>query len=222
MLQKVVVVVPRLQFKEPGTDLKCPFCASSKPALPLCGACNHLQDVPENLTYFEALGIPSSLKVNLADLQKNYHDLSRVTHPDRYVLKSGLEPIFATRWSSLINKAYQALRDPRSRAGYLLEISGRSSSQASPPLDLAELYFDIQDKLGSAEGQAVLSSFKTQIEQEQRKLADEWKRLEETWVENSTPHLEALQKLFQADKYLASMLNDIEKKGGGFAPNTGN
>ena len=53
-----------------------------------CSKCKVLQEPPENLTYFDIIGISRSYDVNITEIQKKYKELQKLLHPDKYSTKS--------------------------------------------------------------------------------------------------------------------------------------
>jgi molecular chaperone HscB len=106
--------------------------------------------------YFEFLGVPRRFQQDVRALEKRFYELSREFHPDRFTT-SGVE---AQRLSlekmSLLNQAYQTLKDPAERRGYLLKLEG-IESKSKAPAELAEAWFEAQEK--SDEDPAALEGF---------------------------------------------------------------
>ena len=75
-------------------------------------------------TYFELLGFQPSFNVDLASLESAYFKVQRDYHPDRFVGKPAEERVMAAQRSADINKAYETLKNPLTRAQYLLHLQG--------------------------------------------------------------------------------------------------
>ncbi len=74
--------------------------------------------------YFELFGLPVSYDIETTALRERYRELQRSVHPDRYVNASGQEQRLAMQGSTLINEAFETLRDPLARAQYMLRFHG--------------------------------------------------------------------------------------------------
>lgn len=74
--------------------------------------------------YFSLLGIAPGFDIDLAALELAYFAAQRQYHPDRFVEKSEKEKLTAAQRSADINAAYQTLKEPLSRAQYLLKQQG--------------------------------------------------------------------------------------------------
>jgi Fe-S protein assembly co-chaperone HscB len=74
--------------------------------------------------YFALLNISPSFDIDLAQFEAAYFREQRSAHPDRFVGKSEQERLAAMQRSVDINKAYQVLKEPLTRAQYLLKLQG--------------------------------------------------------------------------------------------------
>jgi molecular chaperone HscB len=70
-------------------------------------------------THFERLGLPRRVRLDSAEMERNYLAKSREVHPDF----TGNDPA-GMRESAALNDAYSTLRDPFRRAEYLLTVEG--------------------------------------------------------------------------------------------------
>ena len=71
--------------------------------------------------YFELFQIEPQFDVDIDDLGRRFRTLQRRFHPDRYGSGSATDQRLAAQVSADINAGYQALKDPITRAGHLLE-----------------------------------------------------------------------------------------------------
>ena len=74
--------------------------------------------------YFELFGLPVGFIVDNDSLAEHYRELQRVIHPDRYANASEQERRLSIQGAARINEAFQTLKDPIARAGYLLSLHG--------------------------------------------------------------------------------------------------
>ena len=75
--------------------------------------------------YFEIFEVPVSYDVDLEQVQQRYRELQKAVHPDKYANASSQERRLSMQHTSLINQAFQALKDPVERAVYLLQLKGQ-------------------------------------------------------------------------------------------------
>ncbi len=77
-----------------------------------------------NQNHFELFGLPARFAVDTAALEARYLELQREVHPDRFAAASQAEQRVSTQLATRVNEAYQTLKSPLKRAGYLLQLRG--------------------------------------------------------------------------------------------------
>jgi molecular chaperone HscB len=91
----------------------------------------------EGANHFELMGLPVAFAIDAETLERGYRDLQSRVHPDRFASGSGAEKRVAMQWATRANEAYRTLRDPVSRARYLLSLkgfdTGEETNTAMPP-----------------------------------------------------------------------------------------
>ncbi len=107
--------------------------------------------------YFELFGLDSSYVVDNAQLSARYRELQRVVHPDRFAGASEQEQRLSMQSSTLINQAYETLRDPVLRGHYLLglhgiEVEHHAHQQQHDPAFLME-QMELREELADARSQ---------------------------------------------------------------------
>ncbi len=94
--------------------------------------------------FYDFFGLDRKLKVDEADLQKRFYELSRQWHPDRFGRKSVDEQAQALEATAVLNDGYRTLRNPVRRAEYLLKEEGfpigEQRSKDVPPELLEEVF----------------------------------------------------------------------------------
>ena len=76
--------------------------------------------------YFGLFGLPAGFDIDVTDLAARYRKLAREAHPDRFANGSDAERRLAMQMTTLLNEAFRVLKEPISRARYLLEMNGIS------------------------------------------------------------------------------------------------
>src|SRR5215831_15339389 len=99
------------------------------------------------MDYFEVFGLPRTLGIDLAALEKTFHDLSRKYHPDYFSTAPPAEKTQAVRMTALLNDAYRTLRHPVRRVEYLLSLYGFKSDGSKVPQVLLMEVFEINEQL---------------------------------------------------------------------------
>lgn len=74
--------------------------------------------------HFELFGLPARFAVDGSALEHAYHTMQRSVHPDRYAGAGDTQMRLALQASARANEAYRTLRDPLTRAEYLLALRG--------------------------------------------------------------------------------------------------
>ena len=72
--------------------------------------------------YFDLLGIKQGFNIDQETLYQNYLKLQRLFHPDKQINKSHSEKIIAIEYTANLNKAYETLKNDKTRAEYLLSL----------------------------------------------------------------------------------------------------
>lgn len=109
-----------------------------------CSRCKALQPPPRD--YFEFFEIPLSLAIDGAEFEKRFYALSRQLHPDLFSRRSPREREYSLESTAILNDGYRTLRDPISRAQYVLKKEGfeigEQGTKDVPP-ELLEEVFDL-------------------------------------------------------------------------------
>jgi molecular chaperone HscB len=77
-----------------------------------------------NENHFQIFGVPARFEIDLEGLETRYHELQREVHPDRFAGASQAEQRVSMQLATRVNEAYQTLKSPLRRAGYLLQLHG--------------------------------------------------------------------------------------------------
>ena len=103
--------------------------------------------------HFELFGLPQCFRFDPALLDRAYHELQSVVHPDRFAAASATEQRLALQSSARVNEAYRALKDPVARAQYLLSLHGIeafSESDTSLAVDFLERQLERREDAAAA------------------------------------------------------------------------
>lgn len=85
--------------------------------------------------HFELFGLPVSFVVDRQALDGRYRDLQKVVHPDRFAAAGEQSQRIALQGATLVNEAYEILKDPLLRAQYLLQLKGLATDSQHSTLD---------------------------------------------------------------------------------------
>jgi molecular chaperone HscB len=203
-----------------------------------CPHCSKIQP-PTGGNYFSALGLEPKLNVDLAQLEQEFHRLSRRLHPDRYARASENEKEWSLADTALVNDAYRTLKDPLRRTEYLLKLMGAEigeenagknrrdqSNLSRVPADLLEEAFDLNMQLEEMRAarkanakdpelqqalDAAKEKFTTMLSDVDRDLRAQWVR----WDEGDEALRKAAQKamvaLLDRRRYLSNLVRDVNE-----------
>ncbi|XP_029680160.1 iron-sulfur cluster co-chaperone protein HscB [Formica exsecta] len=127
------------------SPLKCWNCNYIYKSELFCSKCKVLQELPQNLDYFDIIGIKKNYNVVNEEIHKKYTELQKMLHPDKFGNKSEKERQISENISSLINKAYSTLVHPLKRGLYMLQLKGISIPEATTNLN-PEFLMEIMER----------------------------------------------------------------------------
>jgi len=194
----------------------CWQCGQSVDGQLFCAACHSLQPPPAN--YYSLFAVPRRLDLNTGDLQKRFYELSRELHPDRFMRKSEREREYSLEASSILNDAYRALKNPVTRAEYVLKQEGfdigEQRSKNVPP-ELLEEVFELNETLEEMRGGD--ESARPQLEEARQNftgmLDDVDRQLEDlfrAWdANNDRAGLEKIRGALNRRKYIQNLVNEV-------------
>jgi len=133
-----------------NTSVTCWSCGGAPSGAHFCAACGKIQPLAQGTDYFAFFGLPVKMRIDAAELENRFHQLSWKLHPDNFVRATGREREISLALSSELNDAYRALREPLGRVEYLLAHSGMrkegAHKQQAPP-ELLEEVFELNESL---------------------------------------------------------------------------
>src|SRR5215471_12183200 len=139
------------------------------------------------MDYFEVFGLPRTLGIDLAALEKTFHDLSRKYHPDYFTTAPHTEKTQAVRMTALVNDAYRTLRNPVRRVEYLLSLYGFKSDGTKVPQSLLMEVFEINEQLEEVKAGRVsveeIDSLRAQIKAKRERFDKELLDASAKWDE---------------------------------------
>jgi len=115
-----------------------------------CAACGKIQPLANGADYFAFFGLPQKLKIDEAELEQRFHQLSWKLHPDNFVKASEFERNLALERASELNDAYRTLREPVLRVEYFLlreNVRKEGTTKQQAPPELLEEVFELNESL---------------------------------------------------------------------------
>jgi molecular chaperone HscB len=166
--------------------------------------------------YFDFFGIPHRLNLDSKALEARFYALSKQWHPDRFARAGAAERQMSEEATATLNDGYRTLKEPVSRAEYLLKEQGfdiGEQKSGNVPPELLEEVFELNMALEEIE-----RSRPQLVEAKQRFLAmreDLDRELEAQFAaydENQNRwELERIRGLLNRRKYIRNLVNQVEK-----------
>jgi molecular chaperone HscB len=206
---------------------RCSRCGDERPPELVCPSCGAIQPLPDDASYFVALGFPDHPAVDPRALESRYYALSRQLHPDRHQTSDSEQITRSVRASAMVNQAYRTLRDVEARGRYWLkrlgDDLGRDNNRVPAPL--AAFVFDVQEKLtglrAARDGErsgvrrelgALHSQIESRIEAGRSALAgllEEWPRARADRSEELAALTKRLKECLSELSYLRTLDRDV-------------
>lgn len=141
------IVSHSVHTNDPGEDMarkvKCESCGSPAEGF-FCVDCHTILPFSKETDYFTMMQVEKRPCVDLNMLRENFLKVSEVIHPDKYYNASQEVKDLAITCSSLLNKAYSTLRDPKERIKYLISIETDKEAPVSSRASAETMEFFIE------------------------------------------------------------------------------
>ena len=173
----------------------------------LCPACGKVQPPPPaqaQLDKFALLGVAPGFDAP-EGLDDRFRALSRKLHPDRFVRASSQERRFSLEQTTLLNDAYQTLKDPVRRAEHFLSLRGVSGEVKMAPDFLEETLDDREKLLLAKESGQPLEALAQGVREKRDQTLAEVRALVASGAE-----LSRAAELLARMKYYARYLDEVE------------
>ncbi|WP_120993840.1 co-chaperone HscB [Stutzerimonas urumqiensis] len=165
--------------------------------------------------YFALFDLQPSFELDRDQLATKYRELARETHPDRFAAESDQRQREAVERSADLNEAYQTLRNPTSRARYLLSLDGTELPLEATVQDTEFLFQQLQwreelEALQDGADMDGIASFKARLTQAQNELHDAFSS---AWADTTRrPDTERLVRRMQFLDKLAAQVRQLEER----------
>ena len=163
------------------------------------------------MNHFELFGLPLQFLLDGSLLSSQFRDLQRQFHPDKFATASERDRLLAVQKAAQINDAYQVLKNPISRAEYLLvqhgeDIRGEQQTMQDPMflMEQMELREELEDIADSSDPEDALFAFEGKVSKmyKQQLSAIQQELDSQAWLEAA----DRVRKL----KFIAKLKNEIE------------
>jgi len=177
------------------------------------------------MNYFEVFGLPKRLNLDLKQLEKAFHELSRKYHPDYYTNAPIEERQRALQMTASLNDAYRTLRHPVRRVEHLVALEGFKPDGSKVPKSFLMEIFEINEQLeevkaGGASKEQV-ESLKRDIdgraqgfEAQLQAAAEEWDKLDASGASDAQrkQQLTRLTEILSESSYIRNLKRELEEK----------
>jgi molecular chaperone HscB len=134
--------------------------------------------------HFELFHLPAQFDLDITQLDRAFREVQAQVHPDKFVGSGSAEQRVAMQWATRANEAYQTLKNPLKRAGYLCELHGvslQTESNTAMPRDFLMQQMEWREELEEAkqDSTALLSlaeKVRNEHEQQIKKIAERLKQ----------------------------------------------
>jgi molecular chaperone HscB len=167
------------------------------------------------------MGLEPRLSLDAADLQKRFYSMSRLLHPDRFTRASPTEQKYSLEATAILNDAYRVLRDPVSRAEYILKDEGfeigEQKSKDVPP-ELLEEVFELNMALEELRGGD--EAMRPQLDQARSRFLGLRREVDDSLVRLYTAYdstrdremLAEIRGLLNRRRYIQNLVNEVERE----------
>ena len=164
-----------------GRKVKCLSCGSPYEGF-FCFDCHSLLSFSGDMDYFAMLDVEKRPVIDPARLKENFLKLSEYVHPDKYYNSSHDVQELALKSSSLLNKAFSTLKDPKERIRYLISIESDREAPVSKhaSAETMEFFIDASDICSEIDRFTKKKGGDENLTQDHLKKLHELK--EETWT----------------------------------------
>jgi molecular chaperone HscB len=163
--------------------------------------------------HFELFELPVSFEVDLEDLALRYRELQRAVHPDRFANASEQEKRVSVQHAAQINEAFQVLKQPMSRARYLLVLNDMAIDDTDTQMDPAflmeqmELREALAEVRGAADPFAALNQARDTIEARERELVES---LQQAFADGGAQALEGARESVRKMQFMQRLLSEVD------------
>ncbi|TDO28011.1 Fe-S protein assembly co-chaperone HscB [Sediminibacterium goheungense] len=161
------------------------------------------------MNHFELFNLPISLSIDTSGLSKQYFELQRKYHPDRFVQASAAEQEEALQVSAQVNKAFKTLKDPDATLQYVLQLKGLLEEEEKYQLS-PDFLMEVMELNEEMEG-GMTDAIQSKIDQLKKELYADVETIITNYQEGVTTEKELLQvkEYYFKKKYIDRMVDNL-------------
>ena len=126
--------------------------------------------------HFELFGLAPAFQLESERLDRAYREIQSQVHPDRFAHAGDAERRASLQWTTRVNEAYRALKDPVQRAKHILELHGVDvafETNTAMPADFLMQQMELRESLEAAKDAAQLDRLRADLRHARRALESE-------------------------------------------------
>ncbi len=203
-----------MPISRPAVPAKCLKCEADLTSPIVCTGCRTLYPMPASLDYFELLGLQRQFDISDDKLMAAFRAMARRIHPDRFTGQTEEARTLSTRLSAQLNQAVGVLRDPVTRASYLLDLaSGPSASDVrSVPPDVLADVMALREELEQAQtagDQAVLERLRGTATERRANVIGQLSASADRLAAAADDEKHQFRELINSIKYFDTLLGEL-------------
>ncbi len=120
---------------------------------------------------FALFGLPRRFAMERTELDARRRALQAEVHPDRFAAGGAAAQRVAMQWAVRVNEAYERLKNPLSRAGYLCELSGvpiAAEDNTAMPAEFLTQQMAWREALDEADSREAVERISAELEAHRR------------------------------------------------------
>ncbi len=168
--------------------------------------------------YFEIFSLAISTEVDIKQLQQTNRELQQQYHPDKFASASDVDKRRAMQITSLLNQAFNTLKEPVLRLQYMLSLKGvdmnaetDTSMDGAFLMEQMELREAIADVRQKTDPLAVLDDMSRQLKKRLASLVEEFKQYyQQDELEKSREVVRKCQFINKAQKEVSEITEQLE------------
>jgi molecular chaperone HscB len=106
-------------------------------------------------SHFELFGLSPAFRLDEEALENAYREIQSRVHPDRFAHAGDAERRASLQWTTRVNEAYRALKDPVQRGKHVLELHGVDvafETNTQMPTEFLMQQLELREELEAATG----------------------------------------------------------------------
>ncbi|HEY9050970.1 MAG TPA: Fe-S protein assembly co-chaperone HscB [Gammaproteobacteria bacterium] len=168
--------------------------------------------------YFEIFDVPVAVDVDINRVNQIYRELQKAVHPDRFASDSEQARRIAMQQTSLVNQAFQTLKDPVARAQYILKLEGMdinaetdTTMDAEFLMEQMEFRESLTEVRDTTDPLAKLDAMAVDLNNKLKKLMNNFaSHISDKTLDNAREDVRKMQFLVKAKKEVDELSQQLE------------